>query len=395
MTRYNPKFVSARITSLSKLSKALNLSLSDFRLALLLPETEKYKEKEVPKPDGSTRLVYKPHWRIRRIQRRLNTRLFSKGSIIQWPDYLYGSIPNGRGEDGSEISKDYISCAQNHCLNKSAISIDIKNFFDNIHMDLVFDIYNDFFHFDDLTSKVLSRLSCRNGHLVQGGLNSSYLASLVLYKEEGKIVKRLERKGLTYTRYIDDITVSSKNIDYDYTLTEKIIENFLIDKDLPINNKKTKIQRSSSSPIMIHGLRVCYKEPRLPSDEIGRIRASVKNIETLSKEHSYRTTHAYRKDFNRCMGRVNKLKRVGHGQHKSLMNRLNNVKPIPSKKDIVRAVIMIENLERDHDRMHHKFWFKKRYFKAHERLNILKRSFPKSEAILRKRLNRVFSTYDD
>ncbi|MFT0140648.1 reverse transcriptase family protein [Alcanivoracaceae bacterium MT1] len=389
-----PMLVAAhRISSFSNLCTALDIAVTDFEKALSLDGNTRYIQKTVPKPNGDKRIVYKPHWLIRKIQRRLNNRFFANENCIIWPKFVYGSIPNQETSDGTIEAKDYISCAQKHCLARSALSVDIKDFFGNIHKDRVKEIFEKILMFDPESAHKCASICCHNDSLTQGALTSSYIANLALFDVEGEIFKRLKRKNLRYTRYIDDITVSTKASNYDFAFAENIIRHFLESLDLPINEAKTKIQHTSTSSIKVHGLRVNFEQPRLPAGEPGKIRAAVKNMETLSKEHSYRTSHAYRKDFNRCMGRVNKLHRVGHKQHTTLLNRLLKILPLPSKKDIERTENIIKRLEHDHPKKRSEYWYKKRFYLAHERLNILQRSFPKISIHLRERLKAVKHEY--
>lgn len=382
------------ISSLENLSVALGIKIDTLHEAVNMPQAERYERSEVPKSDGSVRTIYKPHHVIRLVQRRINRRIFSNPSVVAWPDHLYGSIPNHRNQFGEVVSRDYISCARCHCRSKSILKIDIKDFFDNVHSDLVFGVFRDLLKYSEEVSRALTSVCTFHDHLVQGALTSSYLANLCLHDVEGHVVDRLKRKGLVYTRFVDDITVSSSVSGYDFSYAKSIIEGMLTSKELPLNQNKTKIQYSSSKPLVAHGLRVCFAEPRLPSDEVRRIRAAVKNIEKIAAEDGYRMTHAYRHDFNRCMGRVNKLSRVGHNQHKKLVARLVNVYPLPSKKDIERAKTIIARLERDVALKRHGYWYSRRFYMAHERLNILKRSYPKTAGELRKKLRELVPTYE-
>ena len=168
----------------------------------------------------------------------------------------------------------------------------------------------------------------------------------------------------------------------------------LTSKDLPLNVVKTRSIYVSSEPLTVHGLRVAFPQPRLPSGEIARIRAAVKNIENLASERGYRTTHAYRHDFNRCMGRVNKLVRVGHDRYDSLLARLKKIFPLPSKKDIERARAMLDRLARDCATKRSTYWYAKRYYKLQERLIILKRSFPAVTKEIRKSLKGLKPDYE-
>lgn len=380
------KVSSGAIASRSSLCSALGLSESELNLAISIPESERYTSKPIPKGGGKDRVVFNPHVAIRRVQRRINERIFSSPHVISWPHYLYGSIPNQIDGLGVEISKDYISCASRHCGAKSILKLDVESFFDNIQDYLVLDVFTGFLKCGSEVAQILTDICCHQGRVVQGALTSSYLASLCLYDVEGAVADRLSRKGLTYTRLVDDITVSSCALGTDFSYAIKLITDMLVAKDLPVNETKTKIMRVSTEPLTVHGLRVNFSSPRLPSDEVRRIRAAVRNIESLAKESNYRTSHSYRHDFNRCVGRVNKLHRVGHEQHAPLLIRLKRILPLPSPRDIGRAKEMVDRLSRDYSTRKHTYWYRARYYRVQERLNVLRRTYWRVADELRERL---------
>lgn len=383
------KVSSGAIASLPSLCSTLGLSEDELNYALSIAESERYTPKEVSKAGGKVRVVFNPHIAIRRVQRRINERIFSNPHVISWPDYLYGSIPNQMDGLGVEISKDYISCAARHCGARSILKLDVESFFDNIQDYLVLDIFSEFLKCSPDVAQILTNLCCYQGRVVQGALTSSYLASLCLYDVEGTVAHRLSRKGLTYTRLVDDITVSSCAVGTDFSYAVKLITDMLVAKDLPVNETKTRVMRVSTEPLTVHGLRVNFSSPRLPADEVGRIRAAVRNIESLAKESNYRTSHSYRHDFNRCVGRVNKLQRVGHDQHLPLLIRLKRVMPLPSPRDIGRAKDMVDRLSRDYSARKHTYWYRARYYRVQERLNVLRRTYWRVADELRGRLKEL------
>lgn len=394
MPKYAPiKISTESIASLESLCIALDITHDELNAALALPGEDRYSPSLLDKKDGSKRTVYNPHYLIRKIQRRINKRIFSNEKVISWPDHIFGSIPN-QEHDGEVVAKDYISCAKLHCSSKSILTLDIKDFFNNVHQSNVEEVFKDFLKYGEDVSKILANICCLDLHLVQGALTSSYVASLILFDVEGEVIRRLERKNLIYTRLVDDINVSSKISDYDFSYAKALILEMLAEKGLSFNSDKTAIQYVSSQPLTVHGLRVGFKEPRLPADEVRRIRAAVKNIETLAQERNYKTTHSYRKDFNRCMGRVNKLKRVGHNQHAQLINRLRKVFPLPSPKDLDRVEMIVKRLEVDSTTRRGTYWYWRRFYLAHERITVLNRSFPKVASEMRKRLKSLRPTYD-
>lgn len=382
------------ISTIENLASALGVTLLSLQDAMLMPEEARYRQAELAKSDGGVRKIFNPDYQIRLIQRRINKRIFSNTNIVSWPAFLFGSIPNHKNKLGEDVTKDHVACARVHCGAKSLLKLDVKNFFDNIHSELVFGVFKDLLKYPDAVSHALTNICTYNSHLVQGALTSSYLASLCLHDVEFHVVDRLSRKGIKYTRFVDDITLSSTVSNFDFTFARNIVEEMLTKKDLPLNINKSRVFYSSSEPLTVHGLRVCFPEPRLPADEVGRIRASVKNLETIANERAYRLTHAYRHDFNRCMGKVNKLSRVGHPQHGKLVARLQEVYPLPSKRDISRTMQIIMRLERDVIAKRDSYWYARRFHIAHERLNILKRSYPRVTLLLRERLKKLRPSYE-
>lgn len=388
------------IGNLENLLSALDITEQEYIEFNALPLEERYKEFHIPKSDGTSRHVYSPHKLVRKIQRRIVRRIFrsparekweiikQNGGAIIWPSYIYGSVPNDF-YDNKSISKDYVACVSNHCGCKSVLKVDIRNFFDNITPELVFNVFNKLLKYPRAVSNALVNICCHNGMLIQGALTSSYIASAVLFQDEPSIVNRLRRKRLVYTRLVDDITISSYNVDQDFSFALDIVREMLNKNNLPLNESKTLVLRESTSDILIHGLRVSFKEPRLPADEISRIRASVKNLESLATIADYRVSLDYRKSFNRCLGRVNKLKRLGHTQYLPLKKRVVNILPLPSKMDITRLDSFIYKLEQWYVNHSEEYWYRRLFHKAYYDLKILNRTFKASASRFKSRLRKI------
>lgn len=396
--RFTFSAAKAPITSIDKLCEALSVNRKELFDTLDLPNDKKYTETLIPKSHGKVRKVHNPHKNLRKLQRRINRRLFNpKGkadSVVNWPIYIYGSVPNQEIE-GNTYNRDYVACARQHCGSRSILKLDISDFFDNVHEDHVKSIFANLLKYSEEVADVLTKLCCYKGSLVQGALTSSFLACLCLYDVEPKLVKKLNRKKLRYTRLVDDITISSTQPHFDFSMVKDIALRQLYEKDLPVNKDKVVELYSGTSPMLVHGLRVNYAEPRLPSEEVSRIRAAVKRIELQAIEPNYLTSHTYRKDFNRTLGRVNKLARMGHNQHKELSARLSAVRPKPSRKDIERCWSMLARLQKDFDSQKSSYWYKRRYHRLSERLIILKRTFFKTEERIREVLKKIKPEFID
>ena len=269
--------------------------------------------------------------------------------------------------------------------------MDIKNFFDNIHRELVFDVFFCFFKFPYPVSEVLTDVCCRGDRLCQGALTSSYIAALCLFDIETKMVDRIQRKGVTYSRYVDDITVSSKSRDHDFSFIENIIKEALSTKDLPINHAKTEVNILTSKPLVVHSLRVNTPNARLPTSEIKKIRASVRHLEAAAQEPNYITLPIYRTEYNKCMGRVNKLKRLGHSQHASLINRLRKIKAKTTRSDLLVALKMLQNILKTSPARRKHYFFRRQRAQARTLLTLLKKNkkYNKRAVILLHHLNKT------
>jgi RNA-directed DNA polymerase len=394
LAQRNFKVASASISNIENLANALGLDISDFENVWNIPEEARYKNTQIDKSSGGKRTVHNPCLALRKIQRRINTRIFSNPAIISWPIYLYGSIPSSSNKEDEFHSRDYVACAKQHCGAKSLLKMDIKDFFDNIHDEMVMGVFTDVLKYPEDVSMVLTRICTFKSRLVQGALTSSYIAMLSLYKDEANIVHRLRKKNLTYTRFVDDITISSKISNYDFSFAIKVVSEMLTDADLPVNTQKTSIQHASSKPLTVHGLRICYSKPRLPSDEVKKIRAAVQELEVVSKEGNYRQTYPYRRNFNRCLGRVNKLARVGHNKHSPLVRRLAKIRPLPSAKEVAYVKRAIDRLERTDGSLRDSYWYRKHYYRVSDRLNLVKRTYPSLAGQIRARLNLIKPNYE-
>ncbi len=328
-----------------KLRESLYLTKEQLDHALSLSSNERYRDPKVlpVKKDGSQRLVKNPIPQIRLIQSKINDLI--NRCIVQWPDYLHGSIPKTQNTS----SRDYISCAAVHCRSKSILKIDISSFFDRIHIEYVSQIFSGLFRYNPTVADKLADLCCYNSYLVQGALTSSYIANLIFWDSEHIVVDRLRRAGLKYTRLVDDITISSNKNDYDFSLAESIVEDMLYSKNLPTNKNKRQISKAGLTPMQVHGVQVNYSKPCFPKDDVKKICAAVKNITNKAKNPNQNQSKSYRNLYFRTLGRVNKLERVKNDRWLKLKNIMvsPSVRPQPSAADIDYCEKML-------------IWFKKR-----------------------------------
>ena len=388
------KVSDASLGSVAALCKVMVWKLAEFDELLAWDPDLRFKRKKIPKADGGQREVFVPHWRLRIFLRRLNKRLLANPDVIQWPNYLFGSIPSKGVMDAGPLGTDYVACASRHCGARSVLKIDVANFFGSISVNQVSDIFRSFLKYPKRLSDAIASLCCADGYLAQGAPTSSYLANLVFWSREHRVVARLKRKGLIYTRYVDDITVSSKRHDQDFSLALSLVDSMLTAADLTRSTAKTRVLRSGADAILVHGLRVEYPRPRIPKEEVGRVRSAVAAIENFATEPNFRLKRKYRKMFNRCLGRVNKLSRVQDPRHPKLLKRLRRIEPLPHPSELGNCRRWSLRLASSFPTRGDRFFFKKSCFRLRERLNLLAKSYPDEARKIRSQVAMVANSYE-
>jgi len=316
------------IKSVRKLAQALGLGEDYLKRVARMDDSLKYKSVTAPaKQDGQPRQVYSPSPDVRIVQARIVKRFFKNPHVVRWPPYIFGGIHRDALPPGEK--RDHVACAQKHCGARSLLKLDIRNFFDNVNYDMVVELMVQQLGWTVEPAQLLADLCTRAGCLPQGGITSSYLALLSLYEVESHAFRIISYKNLVYTRYVDDITISSKVSTYDYAPIVKIIEQGLLSKGLSINAAKTSIRMSGLEPLLVHGLNVAHKHPTLPKAEVKRIKAVSRQTVNDAGEEG-RRTNGYRKRYHRSMGLVNKMARVSSTSHKPALDKLKAVRPLPN-----------------------------------------------------------------
>ncbi|EHR0229248.1 RNA-directed DNA polymerase [Vibrio parahaemolyticus] len=310
-----PYYPHDAIASVEKL--ALTLGIHPNRLLSIADKAdESYTEYELVDKD---RTVFEPKYELKKIQKRINSRIFE---LVEFPLYLQGGIR-------ANVKRDYVENAKIHANATTLISLDIKKFYTNIKADKVSAIYKYFFKFPDEVVDILTKLTTYKGKVPQGGCTSSYLANLVFFNSEYRLVSAFRGKGISYSRLLDDVTLSSaSNLDSS-GCTEAIrkVVGMFTAHDLKLNSKKTKIEYrgKAAKGFEVTGLWVEHKKPKLRRKERRYVRQLVYNCEL--KYESDKTTPEYHELWNKTSGKVAKLTRLEHSQAKALRKRLRNVLP--------------------------------------------------------------------
>lgn len=180
-----------------KISKAELLGLAEEASQLYVVASRE------PKSDGTLRITYKAKPKLRKILDLLRERVFSG---VSFPDYILAGQPK----------KSYIDNALFHTRSVMLVSEDVKSFFPSISIRKVEVLFKYFFNFSPVLAQALAKLCTKDGFVVQGSPISGDIANLIFFNKEPKLVAWCCQNNLRYTRYYDDIHVSSEdNVFYD------------------------------------------------------------------------------------------------------------------------------------------------------------------------------------
>lgn len=379
-SRLKPYYPHIPIASLDALANTLGIALPLLnRLSRIVNSS--YVEFDI-QTKNKIRKVYEAKHELKKIQKRINSKIFEK---VEYPFYLQGGI---RDVDNK---RDYVENAKFHANSNGLIALDIVDFYNNITAEQVFRVFKYFFKFPDDVAGVLTSLTTLDGRVPQGASTSSYLANLVFYNSEYSVVNKFDKKDLKYTRLLDDITVSSvKQLSQkDKTSIIKSVYAFVKGNGFEIKDEKTKILENSSHsiPYDVTGLWVGHAKPKLRKSERRYIRQLV-----YACEKSYtvdRTDNDFHALWNRTSGLVAKMQRLDHVQSKGLRLRLSKVLPVYSDTIAKQVVADAQKLLKRSPAFH-KIGFIDTVNKTIYRLGVLGRTERKTAFYLKKLIKTKF-----
>jgi len=307
-----PCYKRRRIGTLFALSKALGIPCCEL-LSIAENANNLYRvAKSITKPDGSIRITYDAKEPLKTVHRKIKHHILD---YVEYPHYLTGCI---KGRD----------CKINAALHASAkivITEDIRTFFPSTSRRHIFEIWRYFFGFSDEVAQCLMKLTALIDELPQGAITSSFIANLVFWQDESMLHDYLADQGLIYSRYVDDIAVSSRK---NLTSDEKsdVIRRIygLLSKHGYSPNRKKQEIHTSRRRMAVTKLSINGNNPGMEKSARGEIRAIVHDIEKRFENKEKLSPE--RGLYVQAMGKVLYMERFHPGEAKLLKERLLDLK---------------------------------------------------------------------
>jgi hypothetical protein len=138
-----------------------------------------------------------------------------------------------------------------------------------------------------ITSKLMLQKRRVRRYLPQGAPTSGYLSNLAFAELDANIATYLQSRGFSYSRYSDDIMISTDTVDFDRNLAGQIIhqiQKMLHEEGFTLNRAKTRILSPGARKSYL-GLIVGNGHPtRLPIEVRRRITGELRDIKKFGFE---------------------------------------------------------------------------------------------------------------
>lgn len=251
------------IQDVSQFSEVIRISESTIRKYIGFAEYY-YFTYEIPKKSGGARLIAQPCRELKAIQSWVLRNILDK-------------LSSSDASTGFEIGSSIYDNAYPHIGSNVILAMDLDNFFPSIPVNKVYRVFYSIGYPKNIAS-ALTNLCAYKGFLPQGSPASPKLANLVCSKMDARIKGYAGKKGITYTRYADDITLSCQSINK-IEKAKSFIQTIIKDEDFTINKKKTRLLGLRKKKY-VTGLVVSSKKASVGREIYREIRAKIHHLFT-------------------------------------------------------------------------------------------------------------------
>jgi RNA-directed DNA polymerase len=234
-----------------------------------------------------TRDLYPSITFLKTVQRGIYRNILKR---IKLPAYAFGGVER----------RDNILNAKMHQGNKFFFNTDLRNFYPGISHSQVYQMFISR-GFAPVIANILTKLTTYKGQLPQGTPTSPYIANLVFVKAGNEIQAFAQANNLTFTTFVDDITISAKT---DFQPFVNSIVEIITSNDFIISHNKTFYQT---------------KQPKVTNVVVNR------NGLDLSDDYKRKIENFENKESLQAKGTINYFIRV---------NKVSKMKTSRVKKDL-------------------------------------------------------------
>ncbi len=218
---------------LSSLTQDLGFSAKTL-YAVTSHQSRHYHQVLIPKTDGNQRELFVPDKLLKSIQRAIAEKLLAYEPISPYATaYRPGSSP--------------MVNAAPHVGKPTLLKLDIRQFFDHVIYPLVKNKIFPAERYSEANRILLTLLCVYRDALPQGAPTSPVISNIILKEFDNAVGFWCLARGITYTRYCDDMTFSG---DFDPQAVKQFVKVELRKLGLFLNDKKTVVARKGQKKIV-------------------------------------------------------------------------------------------------------------------------------------------------
>lgn len=271
------------------LTRILKTNVPEFNHLLAFP---KYHQFYIPKKSGGVREIFAPSDTHKKVLRRLNYYLQHYYRLLK-PSCIHGFVMRSKQLEALGI----VSNAERHVGAKEVLNIDLKDFFPSISAADVYRLFQShLFPYSNTTAQAMTLLTTYQKALPAGSPTSPVLSNFICLPLDQDLMRFAEANHLTYTRYADDLTFSSKESISENTVLD--IVNIILERGFKINDRKVRKQTSAQKQV-VTGL-IVNERVNIDRKALKNIRAMVHdalvNGPVAATKHHFGFTHHPRKE---------------------------------------------------------------------------------------------------
>jgi len=202
-----------------------------------------YRLREIPKKDGTKRILRIPNEQLRYVQHTLLNKIFQR-------------LPVHNAAKGFVRGRGTVHHAQEHTAKPWVLVIDIKDYFASTTAERVLNRLSEF-GWSDKRTTLVTRVVCHplNG-LPMGAPTSPIVSNIVNFTMDHRLAQFAARHKLAYSRYADDLAFSplppfGRNIvTVDSLFVIRAVKAILHDHGYALRNGKTRVLRRNQRQIV-------------------------------------------------------------------------------------------------------------------------------------------------
>lgn len=215
---------------------------------------QNYASFQLKRACGTPRTIYAPVTPLKIVQRKLS-------------QVLYAAYGTRSPVHGFARNRSIKSNAARHLGAQWILNFDLKDFFPTIHFGRVLGLFKGKPYVLPHDAAVLmAKICCHDGALPIGAPTSPIVANMICAKLDSELKALTWGCGCKYTRYADDITISTRATTFDKKIVSKStvsgeweisdeIKSVIKNNDFTINPAKTRVRNRQSS-LEITGVRI-------------------------------------------------------------------------------------------------------------------------------------------